>query len=217
MIQVVLLDFDDTLCMSEESCFYFENDIARQMGFPAMTREIHKSNWGHPLQEAIKERIPGINAEKFMKLVEQQMPEYIEKEKLDTISDANIKVLDKLKAAGKKLAILTSRSLGEVKHLLHENYPLNGRIDAFYHRDNVEYIKPDPRVFNDALYQFDVLPEKCLYVGDSPSDAVAAKGAGMHFIAVLEAGIRTKKDFVGENVDFYAEKFTDILPYILSH
>lgn len=217
MIKVVLLDFDDTLCLTEESCFQMENDVAQEMGFPPMTREMHKITWGKPLQDIIATRIPGINSREFMKHMEKTLPEYIENEKLDVIPEDNLKILDQLRNSGKKLAILTSRSLQEVQHLLHENHPLAKHIDAFYHRDNLEYLKPDPRVFNNALYQFDIMPEEAVYVGDSVSDAIAAKEAGMHFIAVLESGLRTKEDFEGKAVDFYAEKFTDILPYILSH
>ena len=62
---------------------------------------------------------------------------------------------------------------------------------------------------------FNVKPIEVVYVGDSLGDANAAKKAGMHFIAVLESGIRTKNDFKQFPVDFFANKFTDILKYIL--
>lgn len=217
MIKVVLLDFDDTLCLTEEGCFYMENAIVEEMGQKPMTRDIHRKTWGQPLQEAITKRVPGIDAKQFMELIGKRLPEYIKKGMLDVVPEKNLEVLTKLKENGKKLAIVTSRSLIEVTHLLHENHPLTNLLDAFYHRDNLEYLKPDPRVFEKVMRDFSVNPEECVYIGDSVSDAKAAKGAGMHFIAVMESGLRTKEDFAKEHVDFYAEKFTDVLPYILSH
>src|SRR5690348_14756151 len=161
MIKVVLLDFDDTLCMSEESCFHFENEIAKSMGFQPMSRTIHKITWGQNLHEAIKERIPGIDADEFMKRFEQMVPDAIANGTFDNVPERNLEVLDKLKAAGKKLAIITSRSFGEVKYLMDKAHPLSTRIDMIYHRDNLEHLKPDPRVFNKALYEFDVAPKEC--------------------------------------------------------
>lgn len=67
MIKLVALDFDDTLAMTEEATFQMENETARRMGYPPMTREAHKKNWGKPLEEAIVERFPGINPEEFMR------------------------------------------------------------------------------------------------------------------------------------------------------
>lgn len=217
MIKVVLLDFDDTLCLTEEACFLLENAIGEEMGFRPMSRDVHKKTWGKPLQDIIPIRIPGIDAKQFMTLMEKRLPEYIEKGMLDIVPGKNLETLSKLKENGKQLAIVTSRSLVEVTHLLHENHPLTNLLDAFYHRDNLEYLKPDPRVFEKVLSDFSANPGECIYIGDSVSDAKAAKGAGMHFIAVMESGLRTDKDFTKEHVDFFAEKFTDILPYILSH
>lgn len=219
MIQVVILDFDDTLCLSEESCFRFENKIAQELGHAPMSRTIHQITWGQNLQDAIKERVPGIDAEKFMNLFEKMVPQAILDGEFDNVPERNLDVLDKLKDAGKKLAIITSRSFGEVKYLMDTTHPLSKRIDMFYHRDNSEHLKPDPRVFNKALYEFDAKPKECVYVGDTLKDGFAAKEAGLSFIAVLESGLVSEDNFRNVNipVDFYAAKFTDILPFILSH
>ena len=63
MIELIILDFDDTLCLTEKSSYELENLIAQKIGFPPITRETHIKNWGKVLEEAIIERFPGINAE----------------------------------------------------------------------------------------------------------------------------------------------------------
>ena len=37
-----------------------------------------------------------------------------------------------------------------------------------------------------CLAHFDLAPESAIYVGDSPSDYVAAQAAGMHFLGIGE-------------------------------
>jgi phosphoglycolate phosphatase len=217
MFKAVLIDIDDTLCLTEEACFNLENEVAVGMGFSPMTRATHQKNWGKALEFAILDRIPGINSDEFMKRVEKVIADKVYSGALDSISEENLNVLRKLKKAGIKLAIVTSRSFIEAKHLLQETHPLSNLIDAFYHKDNSEFLKPDPRVFDQAFVKFNVKPEECVYLGDAINDAIATTGAGMHFIAVLESGLKTKEDFAGYTVDYFAAKFTDIADYILNH
>jgi phosphoglycolate phosphatase len=215
MIKIVILDFDDTLCLTEEACFKIENEIAAEMGFSPMNRYTHQKNWGLPIRKAIAERIPGINVDEFIKRQEKVVADYSKNGKLDAITEINLKTLDELKKNGKKIAILTSRSLPEVRHLLHKAHPLNNRIEKIYHKDNSKYLKPDSRVFDQILHHFNVRPEECVYVGDNISDAIASKGAGLYFIAVLENGLLTKEDFKDKRVDFFADNFSNIADYIL--
>ena len=154
-----------------------------------------------------------------MRLFDKMLPQAIKNGVMDAVPATNLAVLDKLKEAGKKIAIVTSRSYIEVKPMISLDHPLGSRIDAFYHRDNSDHLKPDPRVFNKALYEFDVTPNEAVYVGNALKDGFAAKGADLYFVAVLESGLVSKQDFanVNINVDFYADKFTDSLDFILQH
>jgi phosphoglycolate phosphatase len=111
---------------------------------------------------------------------------------------------------GKEIYILTSRSHGELRHLLEPDHLLAQRIKAFYYRDVMEYHKPDPRAFDLLLNNHDLRRDECVYVGDSPGDAAAAKQGGMHFIATLEGGIRTPVDFEEFAVDHYVGAFTEL-------
>jgi len=217
MLKLVIVDFDDTVCLTEEACFIIENQVAEEMGFKPMTRETHRMNWGKPLEAAIGERVPGIDAREFIKRVSALIPIYSRDGLLDSVPPRNLEALDALKEAGKRLAILTSRRYSEVAHLLEQDHPINKRIEKIYHQDNSEFIKPDPRVFDRILKDFTTSPSEAVYVGDAVTDAMAAKGAGLHFIGVLEGGFREEKDFAGLKVDFFVKHFTDIVPYALSH
>lgn len=47
--------------------------------------------------------------------------------------------------------------------------------------------KPHPDVIEECLAQLGVVPEAALYVGDAPSDLLAAQAAGVAFVAVGDA------------------------------
>lgn len=214
MIRLIIFDVDDTLCMTEEACFHLENDAASRMGFAPMARSIHQKNWGHPLEDAVKERFPGIDAPKFVEVLAGLIPEYVNAQKMDVITTSNLAVLDSLRASGFSIAVVTSRSLREVEHFLAQDHPLHGRIDAFYHKDNTKYQKPNPQVFDEVISEFQITPSEAIYVGDSVGDAQSAKAAGLYFIGSLESGLRTEQDFLGLEVDEFVDSFTNLVPAV---
>lgn len=184
------------------------------MGFPPMERATHQKNWGTPLRQAIVERVPGIDADTFMEMHNQVLPDFLDGGSVDTISNKNIETLRELAGLRKRLAILTSRTFNEAKHLLDKNHHINRYIEKIYHMDNNEFHKPDPRAFSLPLKDFEVAPDEVVYVGDSLNDGISSKGANLHFIALLESGLKNKSDFKDIDVDFFASDFSDIIDYI---
>lgn len=160
--------------------------------------------------EAILQRIPNIDPQEFMIRLAKSLPLFVAEGKLDTVSKENLRTLQKLKDVGKLLTVVTSRTLSEVEHLLEPNHELHVFLDGFYHKDKTIYHKPDPRVFDVMLQDFMVQPNEVVYIGDAPTDAKAATEAGMHFIATLESGIRTKEDFSSVMIDAFVDTFSDV-------
>ena len=216
MIKAVVIDLDDTLCLTEEACFDMENEVLVKMGLKPMSRDIHISTWGKPLFEAILLRSPGLDLDKFKKVYAPTIKQYTSSGELDDIPQKNLDALDELIEIGKTICILTSRTHGELIHLLEPDHALSKRVKTFYYRDNMQYHKPDPRAFNEFFKHYNLKPSESVYIGDSISDAVAAKKAGLHFIASLESGLRTKKDFSHLPVDRFVDKFYEIVLAIKS-
>jgi len=213
-IKLVLIDFDDTLCLTEKGCLILENDVAKQLGYKPMTRKHHLLSWGKPIEEAVPERFPGANINEFLKILYNKVPEYVEKQIIDDVSQVSLDMLRMLKNRNKKLAILTSRQLEEITHLIKPNHKLSNIIDKFYYKGIGKYSKPDPRVFDQTLKDFNVKISEVVYIGDTVSDALCAKSAGIKFIACMESGIRKKNDFKGIAVDNFVNKFSDVIKFI---
>lgn len=127
------------------------------------------------------------------------------------IPDDNLQAIDDLLEMDKKVMLLTSREHAALKHMLDPDHDLANRVTAFYYRDNMDFHKPDPRAFQKLIADNYLNPLEAVYVGDSVSDAAAAKGAGLHFIACLESGLRTRQDFKEYPVDAYIENFPILL------
>lgn len=216
-IKIVCTDLDDTFVPTEEACFNLENEALSRMGRSPMDREVHIATWGHPLFEAIIERSPGVDVEVFRKEFEVAIAEFIEDGRLDTIPQGSYLAMEKITDSGREFSILTSRTMGEVKHLLEESHRLGRDVTSFWHKGNTKVHKPDPKVFDEFFaHHLNIKPEECVYVGDSLGDAIAAKRAGMLFVASLESGLRAKEDFEklkeieGVEVDGYIGKFAEL-------
>jgi len=215
-IKAVIVDFDDTLCMSEADCFALENETLRRMGRDAQSRDIHKKTWGnYSLEESMELRSPGIDLAEFWRTFPVVHTEFVEKGLIDVVTESSMQVLHQLKDMSLQVMVLTSRSEIESRHLLLPTHKISSVIDAFYHKDNTQWHKPDPRVFSHIEYEHGFKPNECVYVGDTVGDAAAAKGADLHFIASLESGLRSKSDFIDYAVDAFIETFTE-LPSVIA-
>jgi phosphoglycolate phosphatase len=167
--------------------------------------------WGQPLLAAMEQRSPGIDLDLFSSVYSRVLGYYIEGGRIDSIERENLDAIDALLASGREVMLLTSREEAEIAHMLADDHVLSGRISAVFHAGNTTHVKPDPRAFDALLTQSRLRPDECVYVGDSPGDAVAANGAGLHFIGCLQSGVRCREDFELGRVDSFIETFPQVV------
>jgi phosphoglycolate phosphatase len=210
MIEAVIVDVDDTLCLTEAASFDLENEVLARMGRPPMPRAVHLSTWGEVLLDAMPHRSPGVDLTRFAELFPVFHQQYLADGRLDVIAPENLAALDHLVASGRTVLLLTSRAEEEIRHMLAPDHVLAGRVTAAYHQGNTRFRKPDPRAFDELLAEQGLDPARCVYVGDSPGDAVAAGGAGIRFIACLQSGVRRLEDFPSHLVTAAIETFPDL-------
>ncbi|WP_250031284.1 HAD family hydrolase [Paractinoplanes maris] len=211
MIRAVIVDVDDTLCLTEAASFDLENEVLARMGRPPMSRAVHRSTWGEVLLDAMPRRSPGLDLARFAELFPSVHQQYLADGRLDVIPPENLEALDEFVRAGRTVLLLTSRAEVEVEHMLAADHVLAGRVSGAYHQGNTRFRKPDPRAFDELLADTGLAPEDCVYVGDSPGDAVAAGGAGLRFIACLQSGVRRLDDFAPRYVDAAIDTFPEVV------
>ena len=90
-------------------------------------------------------------------------------------------VLTVLKEEGRRLGIVTAKRR-ETVQLAFSYLPLEQFFDVVVGSDDTERHKPDPAPLEHALELLRAGRDESVYVGDSPFDIRAAKGAGVHSV-----------------------------------
>jgi HAD superfamily hydrolase (TIGR01549 family) len=108
-----------------------------------------------------------------------------------------LELFERLRDEGLKLALASSGKKDEVRKY-EQLLGIETLIDASTSSDDAEKSKPDPDILQEARKKIgNVEPAECLYVGDSPHDAKAARRDGMPMVGVLCGGF-SKKDLLAE-------------------
>lgn len=115
-----------------------------------------------------------------------------------------------LKENGYFLGIVTSRTKEELEEL-EELLEYINLFDIIITSDMVKEPKPSPESINIIIEKFNLKRNETIYIGDSPSDAIASKKANIKFgFAAWE-----NKNFVPQ-YDYLFERTGDINKFILT-
>jgi putative hydrolase of the HAD superfamily len=127
--------------------------------------------------------------------------------KLTLFTDAD-RAMDRLRAAGVKMAILTDGWL-EAQRKKVEWLKLADRMDAIFYTDALgkDFWKPCPKGFEDLMKRFNLSPAQCVYIADNElKDFVGPKSLGWRTVKIVrEQGIYRNKTV--EN-DIYKSEFS---------
>lgn len=94
-----------------------------------------------------------------------------------------IRLLDRLKAEGFGLGVCTNKLEGLSVQLL-DALKLSPYFGAVVGPDTLGIAKPDPRPFREAVSRLGLVAPRALMVGDSETDILTARNAGVPVIAV---------------------------------
>jgi HAD superfamily hydrolase (TIGR01509 family) len=195
--QLWMFDFDNTLVALEETVDWAASraelePMLRQAGCPPeLFVEFPRGNLG--LYDAVLRRLraaaftPAIAPRDLL----QRASNIIESHELAGVDRAQA-----LPQAGELLAELASRHVGAVivtsnssrtiyRWLARERLVYTVRFVVG--RDSLLALKPAPEMVGQALERCQVRPGAALFVGDSDADQLAAKAAGVRFIAIARS------------------------------
>lgn len=119
-------------------------------------------------------------------------------------------MLQELGARGFGVGIVTRNCRAAVEHIL-PRIPLHH--DVFLTRDDVSYVKPDPRHLLAALEVLSTSPQQTVMCGDHPMDVVAGRRVGAHTVGVLRPGMKPEY-FFDVRPDLVLPRVTDLLAYV---
>ena len=199
-IQTIIFDFDYTLVDSARGTIDGVNYAFEKMGLPTASDAAVRRAIGLSLPDILT-RLAGDaytkHVDEFTRLFLQRADETMVA--LAEFYAAVPQTVKALQGLGIHLAIVSQKWRGYIQLILEKENLLEafevivGGRDAPY--------KPDPEGLLSAVAQTGSIPENCLYVGDSVTDAETARRAGVAFVAVL-SGVTPRTAF--ENYDVYA-------------
>ena len=125
-----------------------------------------------------------------------------------------VDVLPRLRTEGRRLGIVTAKRHRTVALAL-DRFPwLEEQIDVVIAHEDSERHKPDPAPVLEALQRLGAKPEDAAYVGDSPFDIRAAKGAGAFAVAVSWGGIHSDERLLAEEPDAFVSSPEELLDVV---
>lgn len=123
-------------------------------------------------------------------------------------------VLQKLKAKGYMIAIVTTKFHYRIEQILNK-FDANELVDIIVGADDVKTEKPNPEGLLSVIEDLGAMKEEVLYVGDSLVDAKTAENAKVKFVAVL-TGTTGKDDFKSYHSMYIGKNISDVYEYVLT-
>jgi len=183
VLAAALFDFDGTLVDTTEMIFQsMRHATSSVLGRDDFSREELLANVGQPLPRQMEI----LDAEKAELLLEAYRAHHEEHHDALIAEFPGVdEALYRLRAAGVRVVVVTSKRRRSVEMALEKFPGLDLVVDLFVTMEDTAEHKPHPEPLLKGLeLAGDVPREKAVYVGDSPFDVQAAKAAGLTSVAV---------------------------------
>ncbi len=183
--KAIIFDVDGTLVSSLPVIYHCENEISRKYLKTSLTLEDVISKFGPPAHTIIKEMTRSLPDSVQIKAVS----DYYECYRTHVSSRGLVfpgitELLGKIKGSGRRLALFTGVEKNMMEYTLNP-FKLSEFFEVRITADDVQKSKPDPDGINLALSRINASAKESMYVGDSPSDIIAGKRAGVMTGAAL--------------------------------
>lgn len=193
MIRAILFDFDYTLADTSRGVIECINSALGEMGLPAVSDEKARETIGLSLQETfvhVSDTVDDERSAEFERLFVKRADEVMAD--LTTVYKEVHESLLFLKGQF-LLGIASTKFRYRIETILKREEILSA-FDVIVGGEDVVYHKPHPEALLKAAHQLRCPPDEVLYVGDSVTDAEAARRASMCFVAVL-SGVTEEERF----------------------
>jgi HAD superfamily hydrolase (TIGR01549 family) len=195
MIKAVIFDLDDTLVKTSEAKYDALKHAAKKFYNLKLSTEQIRSHWGKPFPAFMNDLFGTVDSIESIihnyRSIRNGFPSLAYEGAVQTIKNLSSQYIVCLLTAG-------------TKAMVEEDLLLGGFDLKLFHyiqtAEHTEVHKPDPAVFKPALTFLNaknILQSEVIYVGDSPHDCAAAKGSGLHFVALIDR-THTKDEFSKE-------------------
>ena len=216
MIKLCIFDLDGTVLDTVKTIAYYGNLALSKNGIEPIAVKEYNYFAGNGAVNLVK-RMLRFRDQLTDEMYEKVFADYNAAYNADTAYltapfEGIQETLDAIKAQGIKMAILSNKphfaTCGVITSWFGQGY-----FDIVYgQRENVP-LKPDPTAVLGILEELNVPADACLYIGDTGTDMVTGKNAGLCTVGVLW-GFRGKEELLQNGADMIIEKPCQLLDCI---
>jgi len=214
--EAVLFDLDGTLIDSVPDLASAVNGMLGRLGREGFSEEVIRYWVGNGAQILVKRALSGsreidetLDNTYFEEALEIFLEIYGEHLAVSTVAYEGVHdTLRRLQKAGYRSMIVTNKPYRFVEPLL-DRLELREFFEFWLGGDSLERKKPDPLPILTASKKLGVPVDRCVMVGDSKNDILAAKAAGMQSIGV-RYGYNYGEDLGIFGPDLLVDRFDEI-------
>jgi phosphoglycolate phosphatase len=189
--EVILFDLDGTLVDSAPDLALAVNHMLETLEHETFSHDTIRSWVGNGAQTLVKRGLSGgsvidddIDPALFAKALDIFLDYYAKNLCVSTVTYPNVSAtLKRLKAKDYRLVLVTNKPYAFIHPLL-EGLELTDLFELCLGGDSLAKRKPDPLPLLHVCERLDVCASKCVMVGDSKNDILAASAANMQSIGV---------------------------------
>lgn len=215
MIKACVFDLDGTLADTLESMAYVANGILEQFSLKSLPVENFKYYCGEGASVLVRKCLKDAG-DPELKLYDEC--ERIYREKFNENPLYKVKhyegmpeVLKELKKRGIRLAVCSNKPHEAAQNVVSKMFG-DTFDEVLGQREGVRR-KPAPDGPLLLAKELGAEPEECMYIGDTGTDMLTGKSAGMFTVGVLW-GFRTREELLENGADVLAEKPSDLLKFL---
>ena len=213
MIKACIFDLDGTLAYTLDSMATVGNAVMEKFGLLRMPVENYKYYCGNGADMLVKRLLIDagdpelVHYEEARKLYRKQFDEdpFYKIQHYPGMQDT----LKKLKENGVKLGVCSNKPHEAAVKVIEKMFG-NEEFDMVLGQMESIRKKPAPDGPLKIAKTFGVLPEECMYFGDTGTDMQTGKAAGMYTVGVLW-GYRERKELLENGADILVETPEEIL------
>jgi pyrophosphatase PpaX len=212
LLEAVLFDFDGTIVDTTELIHQSMRRATGEILGRTPSREALLANVGQPLPRQM-ELLDPERAEELLESYRLHNEE-LHEDLIEAFPNVETS-LARLRDAGLRLAVVTSKRRFSLEMALDSFPALRDAVDAFVTMEDTTEHKPHPAPLLKGLKLLgDAPPDRAAYVGDSPFDVAAAQAAGM-LSAAVSWGVFTEEDLREAEPDRLFEDLDSAVEFLL--
>ncbi len=209
MINTVLFDFDGTLVNTNDAIIAswqhtYVHYTGREAGIEHIT-----SCFGEPLLITMAREFPGVEPEESAEVYRRFQIENTDQ--LVKVFDGIPELLEALKKAGFRIAIVTSRTRESANRYMNM-LGIDGYFEDMVSCEDTTIHKPNPEPILCCLEKLGITRDEAIMIGDSPFDMKCANNAGVKSVLVgwrITSGCAPQA--TDARADFEIEKPMDLM------